>query len=160
MKRVWSLMGVVAVILAPTVSWACSCIGPVPFEQAQNEADAVFEGEAMEFNVLRTWSRGQPGYIERRRAVFEVRKVWKGPREHSLVIETGIGGGDCGYDFVAGNFYVVYATTASDGTLHASLCSRTHPIGYEAPKIGRNSEEDREERKALGKPQWTATPSE
>jgi hypothetical protein len=45
-----------------------------------------------------------------------------------MVICTGAGGGDCGYPFVPGTSYLVYAfRSASDGRLHSSICSETKP---------------------------------
>ena len=44
-----------------------------------------------------------------------------------MVVYTGAGGGDCGYPFVPGTSYLVYASRDADGRLHTSICSQTQP---------------------------------
>jgi len=43
-----------------------------------------------------------------------------------IVVNTGLGGGDCGYPFVVGTTYLVYAAT-SDSQLTTDICSGTKP---------------------------------
>jgi len=43
------------------------------------------------------------------------------------VVYTGVGDGDCGYPFVVGTSYLVYAAVGSDGRLSTSICSGTKP---------------------------------
>jgi hypothetical protein len=51
-----------------------------------------------------------------------------GPEAHGeTVVYTGSGGGDCGYPFVAGTKYLVYAGAGRDGRLSTGICSRTQP---------------------------------
>lgn len=44
------------------------------------------------------------------------------------VVYTGKGGGDCGYPFVPGTRYLVYASTTA-GRFYAGICSETKPAG-------------------------------
>jgi len=43
-----------------------------------------------------------------------------------IVVDTGLGGGDCGYPFVPGTRYLVYASLTG-GRLYAGICSETKP---------------------------------
>jgi hypothetical protein len=50
------------------------------------------------------------------------------PDQKEIVIETGLGGGDCGYDFRRGMDYIVYASKKPGGALSASICTPTRPV--------------------------------
>jgi hypothetical protein len=43
-----------------------------------------------------------------------------------IVVDTGLGGGDCGYPFVPGTRYLVYASVHG-GRLYAGICGETKP---------------------------------
>ena len=45
--------------------------------------------------------------------------------EREIVIETGMGGGDCGYGFQRGADYIVYASKKADGAYSTGICSPT-----------------------------------
>jgi hypothetical protein len=45
-----------------------------------------------------------------------------------VVVYTGWGGGDCGYEFQVGSSYLVYAGGQTD--LGTSICSRTADLGH------------------------------
>jgi hypothetical protein len=48
--------------------------------------------------------------------------------QKEIEIVTGLGGGDCGYDFQIGADYVVYAYKNAEGRLETNICSRTRPL--------------------------------
>jgi carboxypeptidase family protein len=48
--------------------------------------------------------------------------------QKEIEIVTGLGGGDCGYEFQTGVDYVVYAYKNAEGRLEANICSRTRPL--------------------------------
>jgi hypothetical protein len=50
------------------------------------------------------------------------------PDQKEIVIETGLGGGDCGYDFRRGFDYIVYASKKPGGGLSASICTPTRLV--------------------------------
>jgi len=43
-------------------------------------------------------------------------------------VETGAGGGDCGYEFSWGEKYLIYAHRQKDGSLTTSICTRTQKV--------------------------------
>lgn len=60
--------------------------------------------------------------------LFEVTKTWKGVEQTQIIITTGLDDGDCGYDFIKGNEYLVYAKESSmygAKSLVSILCDRT-----------------------------------
>jgi hypothetical protein len=67
---------------------------------------------------------------------FDVGESFKGAPLGELDVTTGSGGGDCGYNFVAGRTYIVYAhRNAATGQLGAGICSRTGPIEQAAEDL-------------------------
>ena len=113
---------------------ACSCVsGPEP-DKALERADAVFLGTVVDFEV-----RGKPEVVELdrdqqgrfyrsgRRATFRIWTIWKGPHQQELIVSTGEGGGDCGFDFIVGREYLVYAGKTSEGYT-TNICSRTRDV--------------------------------
>src|SRR5262249_8658846 len=63
-------------------------------------------------------------FLSSRKAHFRVDESFGGiPSDvHEVDVLTGLGGGDCGIPFKAGEAYVVDAGTAKDGLLHAGIC--------------------------------------
>jgi hypothetical protein len=52
--------------------------------------------------------------------------------QKEIEIVTGLGGGDCGYEFQTGVDYVVYAYKNADGRLETNICSRTRTLAEAA----------------------------
>jgi hypothetical protein len=48
--------------------------------------------------------------------------------QREIVIETGMGGGDCGYKFQHGRDYIVYASKKPGGAFSTETCSPTRPV--------------------------------
>ena len=104
--------------------YACSCIPPRPPLEALERADAVFAGEVVSISepkgLFGSWmaSSTDPVTVE-----FRVSAVWKGESYETMLLETAWSSASCGFDFVPGDRYIVYAR---DGWV--SLCSRTKNI--------------------------------
>jgi len=101
---------------------ACSCDADPPtatmeqlVAQALSGAQAVFAGKVVAID-----KRTRPV-----RVVFMVDRSWKGNVPRKVVISTGRGDGDCGYPFLIGRRYVVYAGPASLTRWGTSICHRT-----------------------------------
>ena len=64
-----------------------------------------------------------------RRVTFAVKESFRGSRDKTIEVRTGMGGGDCGIDFQRGRDYLVYAyrppTTRS---LYTGVCTRTSRV--------------------------------
>jgi len=95
---------------------ACSCIPPEGVEAEFEKSYAVFQGKVFD---VREEFIGMGKTI-----TFHVEKNWKMANEGSIEVKTYSSSASCGYDFVEGESYVVYANI-EEGDIIASLCSRT-----------------------------------
>jgi hypothetical protein len=94
----------------------------------------IFEGKVVKQEV-RSGSLGGPSTAtsmtpsgKYRVVDFDVIRVLRGTNQEHLSIVTGLGTGDCGYDFWPGEGYLVYATSGPGGIWFTSLCSGTSAI--------------------------------
>jgi hypothetical protein len=120
-------------LLAPAtrLAYACSCAAPDPPQLALEKAAAVFEGEVKSVDVpAGTMISGNDPVT----VLFDVRQVWKGPVAATLAAQTARSDASCGYSFLAGQAYLVYAS-GSELNLQVSLCSRTRPVGDAAEDL-------------------------
>ena len=101
---------------------ACTCVQPASVQEGLQQADAVFAGLVERFEL-----KGSG-----RVATFRVHRVWKGPKSSRLQVITGGGDGDCGYHFIVGMEYLVFARRGASDTLQTSICSRTKQASGEA----------------------------
>jgi hypothetical protein len=58
---------------------------------------------------------------------FRVTKAYSGNPGSEVAVQTGMGGGDCGYHFEPGHTYLVYGHK-SNGSLYTGICSGTQTI--------------------------------
>lgn len=109
-------------LLAGNVS-ACSCelsLGKSSeAKKVKNsywKAAAVFYGKVIEITQ-------KPGtlYVT---VKLQVEKSWKNQLENEVIIQTGLGNGDCGYKFEKGERYLVYAY-GNENSLSTNICQRT-----------------------------------
>ena len=103
----------------PGCVYACSCLPPGPPEQALAESGAVFSGTVTA--VARPANVGGNTPV---RVTFTVARVWKGPEQVTMIINTPDSSASCGVEFVENGEYLVYARNV-EGTFQATLCSRT-----------------------------------
>jgi 5-hydroxyisourate hydrolase-like protein (transthyretin family) len=61
----------------------------------------------------------------RRLVVFAIERAFRGVQDATVEVTTGMGGGDCGYEFKDRERYVVYAHRSSNGRLVTGICTRT-----------------------------------
>jgi len=104
---------------------ACSCVPPSQ-KEAFEHADAVFLGTVEKFYdlyVVEGWAAST--------ATIRVKTIWKGAKQPIIQVSTNSDEGMCGYPFVEGSEYLVYATRPREETspdaLWTWLCSRTSP---------------------------------
>lgn len=115
------LVGLAAGLLpSGRVAEACSCMPPPPPAQALEEAAAVFEGR-----VLRIHRRAGAPLGEDFEVTFEVYARWKGPAGDTMTVRTGGNDGMCGYGFMLGEHYIVYAQGDESQGYWTGICSRT-----------------------------------
>jgi hypothetical protein len=73
---------------------------------------------------------GGPPVFHRRKVRIQIAEAFHGidPQQKEIVVETGLGGGDCGYSFTRGRDYIVYIWKMPDGALTTGICSPTKPL--------------------------------
>jgi hypothetical protein len=118
------LLLVVFAVIPAQQAYACSCIPPAPPLESMANSDAVFSGK-----VMRIDSDEAPiiNSADPVKVVFNVSRVWKGPEEGAIALSTARESASCGYNFVVGEEYLVYATNSETG-LTTGLCNRTMPL--------------------------------
>lgn len=118
--------------LAPRAD-ACSCMSSGPPCQNFFQVDAVFAGTVR--TISETEGTQDPP-SRRRLVVFTIDGAFRGVGGAAAEVTTGIGGGDCGYEFKQGQRYLVYAyRDKNTSRLTTSICSRTRPIAEAAEDL-------------------------
>ncbi len=144
MGRVWLLLILTTLVLSvsPTPAYACSCAQiPAPLEFLEESA-AVFSGRVLNVEGIPLQNDGIDIPVK---VTFQVSKVWKGPSDGTLVVETSLEGASCGLGrtFRINEEYLVYAF-GEESELRTNLCTRTTEIS--------NAQEDLAELNLLGMP--------
>jgi hypothetical protein len=136
----------VAAILALTFScvpaFACKCVPPPPGMKNARElaewtakgSDAIFEGRVERVELKWAFMEAKvgeaiPADVEEdppaMQISFDILRSYRGAKQKNIRIRTGVGGGDCGFDFEAGEQYLVYAFADESGQLSTGICSGT-----------------------------------
>lgn len=122
----------------PERALGCSCIRSGPPCQEFSTASAAFVGVVTEGGPAPKIQSedGRSFHYGKRTFTFTVEEAFGGVEGTRVVIHTGSGGGDCGYDFKVGTRYIVYAyRSKDDNQLWASICSRTRPASAAAEDL-------------------------
>ncbi len=127
------LLGVASFALTSEAN-ACSCMRLTPAE-GLSSSQAVFTGEVLSVEKNEATKFGG---LE---ATLRVEDVWKGDVGAEVEVHTAASSAACGYNFVVGTKYLVYAYTDETDPMRVSLCSRTAPV-----------ENAKEDLASLGKP--------
>jgi len=129
---------------------ACSCTGERAIKEEIENQDAVFVGFVKEAEQIRIYDTLSPNHIIDRvemKYTMVIESVYKGSQMSDTVfIFTGIGGGDCGYNFKIGQKYIVYGRYLKTADRHnrrmfidkksafyTTICSRTRK--YQSEEI-------------------------
>jgi MYXO-CTERM domain-containing protein len=100
-----------------------------------SSSTAVFSGEVTEIEKNESTRFGG---LE---VTLRVNEVWKGAAAEEIRVHTAGSSAACGYPFVVGTTYLVFAYNDEADPIRVSLCSRTAPI-----------EDAKEDIEFLGKP--------
>lgn len=128
--------------VVPAPAFACSCVhlppgantAQQPAESADDRKEALFEGKAE--NVRLKWKIVEahfgdvvPADIEQdppeMEVSFEVLRSYRGVQDKHVNLTTGVGGGDCGFNFEVNEKYLVFAYKDDSGELSTGICSST-----------------------------------
>ena len=116
---------------------ACSCMRLTPSE-GLTSSHAVFTGEVTKIEKNEATRFGG---LE---VTLRVKRVWKGELGEEVKVHTAASSAACGYTFVKGTTYLVYAVRDEADPMRVSLCSRTAP-----------EDQAKEDLDFLGKPKQT-----
>ncbi|HTS11718.1 MAG TPA: carboxypeptidase-like regulatory domain-containing protein [Candidatus Limnocylindrales bacterium] len=100
----------------------------------QPDIALIFEGKVVRQDVRSGSPGGPPTAMsmtlsgKHRVVEFDVMRVFRGANQARVSIVTGLGTGDCGYDFWPGENYLVYASSGPRGIWFTSICSGTTAI--------------------------------
>ena len=177
MTRQFGLVSSITMIVVAVAArdvYGCSCMSNGPPRQAYFQVDAVFIGTVESIAVRKTTFDAIPdGLFDRRVVHVAVDRISRGVRGPTVDLWTGMGRGDCGFDFKVGSRYVIYASRRADGALSTGICSRTRLVSEAADDLAylasvpasatgarlsgtiKHTEHDY----AAGKPSSTAVPS-
>ena len=127
------VVALVVLSYAPSAH-ACSCMSLTPSE-GLTSSYAVFTGEVTDIDKNDSTPFGG------REVTLRVKEMWKGEPSKELRVHTASSSAACGYGFVKGVTYLVYAVRDEADPMRVSLCSRTAPV-----------EDAKEDLDFLGKP--------
>jgi hypothetical protein len=126
LKPIISVLVAGSIVIVSTGVMACICATRPPPEEAFAKADAVFLGTVAEMGPLsREVPIGTQSRMLLKPVLFRVIETWKGANVRSRVVYTGDGRGDCGYPFLLGSNYLIYAQVMSSNVLVTDICTRT-----------------------------------
>jgi hypothetical protein len=112
--------------LIPQLVHACSCGGLLTScNRTWSSGETIFLGKTTSMEKVAQPSPSPPvSYAVH----FTVEEGFRGGgvMGGQIVVDTGFGGGDCGYPFVPGTRYLVYASVHG-GRLYAGICGETKP---------------------------------
>jgi hypothetical protein len=123
-------LALVVLLVVANTSYACQCMSGESPCAAFGKASAVFVGTVTGVKVStrsRDDARKEIDWTPKT-VKFSVEQSFLGVEGAEVDVATGMGGGDCGYGFVTGQRYLVYAYRSThDDRLMTSICTNTKP---------------------------------
>jgi hypothetical protein len=142
----------VILTIISTAAFGCKCAAPPPgvesgYQLAEWRAkgiDAIFEGRVVRAELKSAWVKASVGDsvpanldedVPTMLVTFDVTRSYRGVEGPRVDVETGLGGGDCGFGFDIGRQYLVYADRGESGQLSTGICDATAPIEQSATNL-------------------------
>jgi hypothetical protein len=104
-----------------SVAFPCSCAEVPTVAQALESSESVFRGFVLAIEP----DSGNPEHV---RVTFAVNGYWKGPVKETYTVLTYGNTAGCGYGFLVGTEFLVYADASDLGEPGTGLCTRNNPI--------------------------------
>ena len=106
---------------------ACKCAQPGSPSDELRKFSAVFAGRVL--SIQHSFDPDAESYSpeDRTTVQFEVSTTWKGAVHEDMYVTTPPTGGSCGFAFIEGEDYIVYAYDSAydDDSYTVGICSRT-----------------------------------
>jgi hypothetical protein len=125
------LMAALGVLICAESAQACSCISGGPPCQAYGNTAAVFIGTptAVDKTTVKRGDGARQYDYPQRLFTFSVEETFRGVDAAKVQVVTGMGGGDCGYNFQIGEHYLIYAGRDPNSNVYGtSICTRTRLV--------------------------------
>ncbi len=122
--------------------FGCKCDMAIPeINESYENSDVVFLGQCLKAELI----SGDGVDFQRANIVrytFQVFGSWKGiSTQKVLTVDTGLGFGDCGFQFNPGLFYIVYGSTFKDH-ICTDICTRTSMAGFGQDSISKEAQNE------------------
>lgn len=111
------------------------------YSDGWNASKVVFEG-VVEEQEVKTGPIGAPSNAfsmtlagAHRAVSIRVLRLYRGQAKGTVIVLTGMGLGDCGFDFETGKQYLVYADRIDAVNLFTSICTGTSPVEQAGPAL-------------------------
>jgi hypothetical protein len=142
------LMVVILSAMYPAPGVGCTCMAPPGIvtmrglaEWYSDQSKLIFEGQ-VERQDVKAGSIGAPKTAmsmtpngAHRVVTIRSLRVYRGPSQETFTVLTGMGLGDCGFDFEAGRKYLVYADPIDGGAFFTSICAGTGLLEHSGPAL-------------------------
>ncbi len=125
MKKI-VLIAASILVLTSNAASACICFPTTPKKSFRNSR-AVFAGKVIDIMAQSDRNRETSDSLARFKVTFEVSKVWKGQVEQQQVVLSSESSPGCGYSFVKGEEYLVYAS-GEELAIQTEWCNATKPL--------------------------------
>jgi hypothetical protein len=113
----------------------------VSYSQGPNASKVIFEG-LVEKQEIKSGSIGAPATAmsmtmagAHRAVSFRLLRTYQGLAPEKVTVLTGMGLGDCGFDFETGKQYLVYADRIDANNLFTSICTGTSRLEEAGPAL-------------------------
>ncbi len=143
---------IVVLTLSSAAAFGCKCAAPPPGLERGHElagwyakgVDAIFEGRVVGAELKSTWLKASVGdsvpanleeVLPTMLVTLEVMRSYRGVQGPLVDVETGLGGGDCGFAFEIDRQYLVYADRTESGQLETGGCDATAAIEQSAANL-------------------------
>lgn len=119
---------------------ACSCVWmetpTCAIGLVADSSPVVFSGQVTEIQPIKAKIMDGKYEVDQKLVKFAVFETFRGTSERTIEVQTGNGGGDCGYPFQTGINYLVYTYKDENGRLGAGICGRTKKLDDASEDLG------------------------
>lgn len=129
MNSVKQIFLIIFFVAFSSVAYCCSCIGEATVKQELKRSDVVFTGKVISKKIIDTRSptdtlmQGLKMYMAE--YTLQVSTIFKGKiKQDTITIITGVGGGDCGFNFEIGTEDIVYSSFENKYYPHGNTVSK------------------------------------
>lgn len=118
---------ILACLLFPVSSFACSCAGGLPIEKYCASTDGIFSGKVILAKTIDPDGvMSQDEYVE---YVFEVSQWYKAKGAAYAVVRSSAWGNLCGLNLEMGKSYLLWGYKGgAEFFLNTNICTRTRPL--------------------------------